>query len=161
MDNTIVFKRTALGQASFGDLQAPLTQRERMLLITVDGRKPTSELRKLAVVIGDCDDLLQRLLDIGMIEVAANDVAAAHVAIAPAATAITHEQFERARLAAPRFINQMLGPYGEKIALLLERSKTVAELHSHLDTAERVLSDAKGAAAARNFRTQIERDLSS
>jgi hypothetical protein len=166
VNNTTIFRRTALGQEAFANAKAALTQAERTLLIMIDGRRPLVELQKLSVVIGDCDGVLTRLSERGLVEMIATEAALAATPEALAASLddnqqATHEQFERARKSAARFINQTLGTYGEKIALLVERSKTTAELREQLVAAERIIGEFKGANAALEFNFVVKNELAS
>jgi hypothetical protein len=63
-----VFRKTALGIATFTKQNSGLTQAQRGLLIMVDGKRAASQLRKFSASFGDVNVLLRELFDAGLIE---------------------------------------------------------------------------------------------
>jgi hypothetical protein len=63
-----VFRKTALGIATFSKQNSGLTQAQRGLLIMVDGKRSASQLRKFSASFGDVNAILRELYDSGLIE---------------------------------------------------------------------------------------------
>ncbi len=63
-----VFRKTALGVATFTKQNTGLTQAQRGLLIMVDGKRSAAALRKFGSSFGNVNVLLRELFDAGLIE---------------------------------------------------------------------------------------------
>jgi hypothetical protein len=63
-----VFRKTALGAATFTKANSGLTQAQRGLLIMVDGKRSAGALRKFAASFGNVNILLRELFEAGLIE---------------------------------------------------------------------------------------------
>jgi hypothetical protein len=63
-----VFRKTALGIATFTKQNSGLTQSQRALLIMVDGKRSASDLRRFGATFGNVNLLLRELYDAGLIE---------------------------------------------------------------------------------------------
>jgi hypothetical protein len=63
-----VFRKTALGIATFTKQNSGLTQSQRALLIMVDGKRSASDLRRFGATFGNVNLLLRELYDGGLIE---------------------------------------------------------------------------------------------
>jgi hypothetical protein len=63
-----VFRKTALGVATFTKQETGLTQSQRGLLIMVDGKRSAAALRKFGSSFGNVNVLLRELFDAGLIE---------------------------------------------------------------------------------------------
>lgn len=63
-----VFRKTALGIATFTKQNSGLTQSQRALLIMVDGKRSASDLRRFGATFGNVNLLLRELYDVGLIE---------------------------------------------------------------------------------------------
>lgn len=63
-----VFRKTALGIATFTKQNSGLTQSQRAMLIMVDGKRSASDLRRFGATFGDVNQLLRELYDVGLIE---------------------------------------------------------------------------------------------
>lgn len=144
MDTATVFRRTALGDATFVDPAARIDQREKAMLIMIDGQKPLSDFQRFASVIGDCTAVAARLLEQGFIE--------ARIVRPNHAPALSPSQLAEARAAATRFVNETLGTFGQKLALQLEKTRSEPELRAQLQIAERIVRELKGEKAARELR---------
>jgi hypothetical protein len=63
-----VFRKTALGIATFTKQETGLTQSQRGLLIMVDGKRSAAALRRFGSSFGNVNVLLRELFDAGLIE---------------------------------------------------------------------------------------------
>jgi hypothetical protein len=63
-----VFRKTALGVATFTKQETGLTQAQRGLLIMVDGKRSAGALRKFGSSFGNVNILLRELFELGLIE---------------------------------------------------------------------------------------------
>jgi hypothetical protein len=67
-----VFRKTALGIATFTKKETGLSASQRALLIMIDGKRSASDLRKFGATFGDVNGLLRNLYDAGLIELDPN-----------------------------------------------------------------------------------------
>jgi hypothetical protein len=63
-----VFRKTALGVATFTKQVTGLSASQRALLIMIDGKRSAGDLRRFAATFGDVNRLLRELYDAGMVE---------------------------------------------------------------------------------------------
>ena len=68
MDKSTIFRKSSKGQEAFSSRQSGLPPKLRSLLILVDGKRPVSELAKLALVPSELDAMLDLLETEGFIE---------------------------------------------------------------------------------------------
>lgn len=68
MDKNTIFRKSAKGQEAFSSRQSGLPPKLRSLLILVDGKRPVSELAKMALVPAELDAMLDLLEAEGYIE---------------------------------------------------------------------------------------------
>lgn len=155
---SIVYRKSARGQAEIETRAHRLPPRLRGALILIDGRRGDDELLRL--IPGDAADTLRQLRDGGFIEVLAErhdpaPPARAPERSAPAATASIEPRreptIESLRRDSVRVLNEQLGPAAESIAMKIERAKTMPELRPLLANAATVLRNYRGAAAADTF----------
>lgn len=70
-----VFRKSALGTATFTKQNSGLTPSQRALLIMVDGKRSASDLRRFGGAFGDVNRVLRELYELGLIELDAAYVA--------------------------------------------------------------------------------------
>lgn len=160
-DETLVFHKTALGQAEIAGTVRTLQGRLRRALILVDGARTVGQIAPL-VRPGELDGILEELQAGGFISLAGGtlaDLLPGAGAGAPPAGPDDAEKFERARRLAMREVMDRLGPNGDELAVLIERCKGPPELRAVMRDAERILAVYIGAAAARDFAQRVGRDL--
>ena len=158
-----IYRKTAKGQAEIETRALRLAPRLRSALILVDGRKTDTELAKL--ILAEPEQTLASLLADGFVEVvgitldkpASQRSAAAAGAAAPT-SADRSVAIASLKRDAVRALNDQLGPNAEGIAIKIERSMSLAELRPLLVSAQHLLRDARGAAAAESFRARFVAD---
>jgi hypothetical protein len=174
-----IFRKTAKGVTEIETRAHRLMPRLRSVLILVDGKRNDDELRRM--LPQQCDEVLQALLHDGFIESVAGArptpaaappaAAPARPAPAPASTmpmdldlAVTVPPSTRPasgreisiwRRDAVRALTEQVGPIGEALAVRIERARTAAELLPLLQTAQQVIGNVRGKAAATAFRSQF------
>ncbi|MFN3628748.1 MAG: hypothetical protein ACK4XK_01620 [Casimicrobiaceae bacterium] len=164
------YQKTTAGLNEIQSRQLGLRAELRRLLIMVDGKSPLAKFAP-AFPTADVEALARELAALGLIadaqaQGATSGVAAAAPAPAPAASAPTGTvtghapaefgrptvtQFNAARRAAVRFINDHLGPPGETLALRLERAADPDELRAAVKDARALLERFMGAATGQRF----------
>jgi hypothetical protein len=68
LDKSTIFRKSAKGQEAFSSRQSGLPPKLRSLLILVDGKRPVSELAKMALAPAELDPMLEVLEAEGYIE---------------------------------------------------------------------------------------------
>lgn len=150
-----IYRKTEKGQTEIETRRFRLLPRMRTALILVDGHRNNVDLAKL--IPGDPVITLQSLLDDGFIEVMATvelrAVPRAVTAQEPADRSTTGHAsgFEQRRRDAIRVLNDQLGPEAEALAIRMEKCQDWAHLLPVLQSAQSVLRNARGAAAAADF----------
>jgi hypothetical protein len=145
---TIIYRKTAKGQAEIETRTHRLPPRQRGALILVDGQRSAVDLAKL--IPGDVEATLQQLLADGFIDVFA--VLADRPALpsaAPAAPPTT--PIDQMKREAVRALTQQLGPMAETVALKIAHSQSLAELRPLLTLGAQMLRDVKGPEVADAF----------
>ncbi len=150
MSNTPVFAKTPLGLASFADLSAPLTQAERTLLIMIDGVKTAVDLRRMNPVVGDSDQLVDRLYRAGYIAPATASAPRPSITIAA-----TEASLDVMRMRAAKFVAHQLSSYGDRLCRQIESAQSHDALRDHIEVAAKVLEELKGRAVAEAFRREV------
>ena len=154
-----VYRKTAKGQAEVETRAHRLLPRLRTALILVDGRREEEELLKL--IPGEPEATIKTLMDDGFIEVLAvtgdkpRPAAPAKPEDTGPRSGFNPKAFEQHRQGAVRSLNDLLGPFAEVAAVKIERCKTWDELMPALEFAQRIVSSAKGDAAAAEFGRQF------
>jgi hypothetical protein len=151
-----IYRKTEKGQTEIETRRFRLLPRMRTALILVDGHRNSTELAKL--IPGDPVSTLQSLLDDAFIEVVAiveqrampRAIAAQEPAGRPA-TGGHVPGFEQRKRDAIRALNDQLGPEAEALAIRMEKCQDWAHLQPILQSAQSVLRNARGAAAAADF----------
>ena len=164
------YQKTAAGLSEIQSRQLGLRAELRRLLIMVDGKSPVAKFAA-AFPAADVEALARELAALGLIAdpqvqpavtpagsapTSAMSAPAAQVATpttdAPADFARpTRAQFNAARQAAVRFVNDNLGPGGESLALRLERCKSPDELRAAVREARGMLERILGASTGQRF----------
>jgi hypothetical protein len=148
MDGTLIFKKTARGAASFSAANGLLTATQRGVLIMLDGKRPLDVVRKLGAVFGDCDAIIEALVNADMIE----RVVPTSTPESEAVNA-TPAQLASAKSAAVKHLFGAMGSESDRVCLQIERSKSLVELTAQIGIASAILRDLKGDAAAKHFET--------
>jgi hypothetical protein len=160
-----VYRKTDLGIAEIAGRKLGLRAELRRLLILIDGKNTVS---RLATFVRDpeIESLLLELQAVGVIDASDGGsialpgaAAATSVNAAPSAgtstsdTALlpTHEQFIAARTTSVRFVNELLGPSAETLALKLERARDARELREAVSQVKQSLERAMGEAVGQRF----------
>lgn len=163
------YQKTAAGLNEIQSRQLGLRAELRRLLIMVDGKSPIAKFAP-AFPTSDVEALARELASLGLIAdpqaqptpvVVAAPAAVASAPVAPVGSAAgdasaelgqpTVAQFNAARRAAVRFINDNLGPSGETLALKLERAADPDELRVAVKEARTTLERFMGAATGQRF----------
>jgi hypothetical protein len=161
-----IYRKTAKGQTEIETRVHRLSLRLRSALILVDGRRTDDELLKL--MAQQAEDSLQLLAEQGFIEVigitqdAPRPSAAAPRAAEPPrqaapvppvvpAAAVSARDFATTRMQAVRLFTDMVGPMAEALAIKMERARSPDELRPLVQTAQRIIGNARGGQAAADY----------
>jgi imidazolonepropionase-like amidohydrolase len=79
----------------------------------------------------------------------------AAVAAAPAAPSVPPREFEATRALAVRLFTDMVGPMAEALAIKMERARSPDELRTLVQTAQRIIGNARGGQAAAEYGTRF------
>lgn len=152
----IIYRKTAKGLSEVETREHRLPPRQRATLILVDGRRDADELG--AMIPQQAEEIIAALLAQGFIEavgVSASSPPRGRVAAAPApapvAAPVADAGFVKARGAAVRNVNDLLGPMGESVAIKMERARDADELRPLLQLAAQLIASARGRSAAEDF----------
>jgi hypothetical protein len=160
-----IYRKTAKGQTEIETRVHRLSLRLRSALILVDGRRTDDEVRKLMAQQGD--DSLRLLDEQGFIEVIGITQEAPRVAApparpaepqpapAPAAPPASARDFATTRTQAVRLFTDMVGPMAEALAIKMERARSPDELRPLVQTAQRIIGNARGGQAAADYGQKI------
>ncbi len=175
-----IYRKTAKGHSEIETRAHRLSPRLRSVLIMIDGRRSDEDVRKLIPQYGD--ETLRLLDEQGFIEIigitqdlpaarpmngaaAARPMngasaplpppAAAPAAPPPAAPAISPREFEATRAQAVRLFTDMVGPMAEALAIKMERARSPDELRTLVQTAQRIIGNARGGQAAAEYGTRF------
>jgi hypothetical protein len=166
-----IYRKTAKGHSEIETRAHRLSPRLRSVLIMVDGRRSDDDVRKLIPQHGD--ETLRLLDEQGFIEIigitqdlAAPRVmngaaaprpaeAAAPLTPPPAAPAVPPRDFEATRAQAVRLFTDMVGPMAEALAIKMERARSPDELRTLVQTAQRIIGNARGGKAAADYGTRF------
>ena len=139
MDPQSVLSKTAKGREEVETRKHKLDQRQRMLLITVNGKLTAAELVAQFSKTGDVMPLLEQLAKDGFVA----------PALDPAA------QLQQARKELVAIVAEALGPSGDDIAIKIEAAKSLEDLHAYLESRRTMLDNALGKAKAPAFWTKV------
>jgi hypothetical protein len=138
MNPASVLSKTAKGREEIETRKYKLDQRQRMLLITVNGKLSVAELVAQFRKSGDATPLLDQLVRDGYVEEARD----------PAA------QLARAKKELVGMIAEALGPSGDDIAIKIEAAKSLDDLRAYLESRRNMLDNALGKVRAPTFWTK-------
>jgi hypothetical protein len=168
ISKSAVYHKSARGSEALAKRDPALTPKLRSTLILVDGKRRFDELAKVAQVLGDAEQLLSALADLGFIEPVAGgvpepvtmptpiDVAGPASVPAPPPSQYPAVPLAEAKRFAVRRLTDLLGPTGEDLCLRLEGARNAQEFMAVIHRAEGVLRDFGGARLAAQFATDIE-----
>lgn len=139
MDPESVLSKTAKGREEIETRKHKLDQRQRMLLITVNGKLTAAELVAQFSKSGDATPLLDQLLRDGFIA----------QLLDPAAT------LQQAKRELVGIIAEALGPGGDDIAIKIEAAKSVEDLRAYLESRRAMLDNALGKVRSPAFWTKV------
>ena len=164
-----IYRKTAKGHSEIETRAHRLSLRLRSALIMVDGRRSDDEVHKL--MPQHAEDTLQQLVEQGFIEIigitqdalparapapmqpaAATPAPAAALAVPPS---MPPRDFATTRLQAVRLFPEMVGPMAEARAMKMERARSPDELVPLMQTAQRIIGNARGGAAAADYATRV------
>lgn len=157
-----IYHKTPKGAEAIANRQSGLGPRLRPLLIMVDGKRSFADL---AALTGECETLLDQLVQDGMIEPvggaaaaapgpAANGSGAQGLATAP--TPLVVVSLPEAKRCATRMLVEMLGPTSEMLCIKIESARNLADFVTAVKRARELVRDVKGAAAAERFISEVE-----
>ena len=164
-----IYRKTAKGHSEIETRAHRLSLRLRSALIMVDGRRSDDEVHKL--MPQHAEDTLQQLVEQGFIEIigitqdalparapapmqpaAATPAPAAPLAVPPS---MPPRDFATTRLQAVRLFTEMVGPMAEALAMKMKRARSPDELVPLMQTAQRIIGNARGGAAAADYATRV------
>ena len=152
-----VFGKTSKGAAELTARSGALALAQRRLLILIDGVRDVDQLA--AIVPSALEETLHVLEQGGYITLlgqstrGADTVQRASMSI-PAAEMTSVDE---ARLRAAQAVNELLGPAADDLAMAIEAARTGDALRPLIREAERLVTEAYGAAAAQAFIVGIRR----
>ena len=168
ISKSAVYHKSARGTEALAKRDPALTPKLRSTLILVDGKRGFDELAKVAQVLGDAEQLLGALADLGFIEPASGSVAepvtipapidVTGPASVPAPPSSQHPTvpLADAKRYAVRRLTDLLGPTAEDLCLRLEGARNAQEFMAVIHRAEGVLRDFGNARLAAQFTADIE-----
>ena len=168
-----IYRKTAKGHSEIETRSHRLSPRLRSVLIMIDGRRSDDDVRKL--IPQQADETLRLLDEQGFIELIgitqdappqrtaspavaprqATAAAAPSVATRPAALSVPPRDFAATRTQAVRLFTDLVGPMSESLAIKMERARSPDELRSLVQTAQRIIGNARGGQAAADYGTRF------
>lgn len=89
MDSESIPFKTAQGQAEIARRELGLSQRHRTVLLLIDGRRSSAEVRRLAVAAGAAGSLFDELINRGLVALPDATMSAQFAGVAPTPLAVT------------------------------------------------------------------------
>ena len=163
-DKSLTYHKSARGTEAMATRNAALTPRLRSMLILVDGKRTYAELAKLGQLLGDYDQVLTQLADLGFIEPQAGTQPRPTGAAAPATPAASTPgatpaaatvSLADAKRFAVRLLTDMLGPTGEAICIRIEDTRNAQEFMAAIQKAESMLRQIGSAQKAERFAAEM------
>jgi len=161
-DKSQTYHKSAKGAEAMAARSATLTPKMRSMLILVDGKRSCAELAKLGQLLGDPDQLLAQLAELGFIEAQAGaapraaGAAAAPAAAAPSSPPAATVPLAEAKRFAVRLLTDMLGPMADDMCMRIEGTRTAQDFMVAVQRAESMLRQAGGAQKAARFAAEME-----
>jgi hypothetical protein len=165
MDKSTILVKTAKGADELKARTHALPQKLRAILIMIDGTATAGALLARFGGLPEIETALATLLAQGFVELkgghpavpAAKADAAASAVPNPLAGQATEPQTrEQAFFALTRFLNDNLGPDGERVVGDLERAKTRVEFLAALESCADMVGAIRGKAKAAIFRERAK-----
>lgn len=160
MDRDTVYRKTSLGLEAIAKRDPSLAQKDRSLLIMIDGRRGPGELAAL----GNAEEVIPALLARGFIEpvvAVRHTIDAGDVAVEsrppselPDDAVLT---FPAAQKLAVRRLNDLLGPAATDLCLRVEQARNAQEFQAVLRKIEGTLKQAVGSQAAARLLREVSR----
>jgi hypothetical protein len=145
-----VFQKTELGAAEIQHRSLGLAQRERTLLIMIDGHRPLSQLLVATTDLQLALAQIQSLIHANLIRIA-DKASASTVTLAPLAP-LSPEAFRLMKMKASRALENVLGLDAERLCLLLEACKTEEEFESRFEKTVEIVRQMRTPSAAAAFK---------
>jgi hypothetical protein len=156
---TSVLQKSELGRLEAQSRQLALPQRERALLIMIDGKRTVGQIFELLPDFVSTTQMLQSLLEKQLIE-ALTSASAISPTQAPDTkiqtnAPMTAENFNRLKLHASRSLEKILGPQGDRLCLLLEACKTKGEFDERLEKTIVMVAQIKTPSVAAGYKELV------
>lgn len=132
MSTTVMFKKTPKGEAEIGTRALNLPVKLRSLLIAVDGKKDSEDLKKAFAALGDVVGMLAELEAKGCLE-------RVQAAPLPKPSAAPQAINKEAKQYMASYLYGALGPESDGMVSRIEKCKSNADLSSILDEIRDVL----------------------
>jgi type IV secretory pathway VirJ component len=145
-----VFQKTEMGQAEVQKRLLGLSQRERNLLILIDGQRPLSQVLNVSSDLVMALSQIQSLIDRQLIEIASNP--SGQTPLVSATGPLSAEAFLRRKMKASKALQNVLGPDADRLCLLLEACKTEEEFESRFEKTVEVVRQLRTPATAAGFK---------
>lgn len=175
MDGTIVYLKTPRGIAEISLRSAQLPMATRRVLIMIDGKRTVEDLSILgrpgdienAIASLESAGLIQRSSHQGPIDVPTINGRDTEPGLAAAFSGPTTSgpieerdntiTLEEVKRRAVRGLHDRLGPEADALSMRIEACRTIEEFRSRVREAERLISNALGAAAAQEYLKALRR----
>ncbi len=161
IQRNVIYHKSAKGTEAIATRQHGLRPKLRSILIMIDGKRGFEDIVKLSQVLGDTEQLLDQLLEQGLIEPRAAAAPAPAVASSPAplaaATPTQHPvSLTEAQRFAVRRLTDIMGPNAEELCLRIEAARNVHDLQVAMARAEGTLRQFVNSHAAAEFMAEIQ-----
>lgn len=160
MDHGTVYRKTTRGLDAIAKRDPSLAQKDRSLLIMIDGRRGPAELQAL----GNAEEAIAALLARGFIEPVVpvrHTLDAGDVAVESTPPSQPAEDdllsFPAAQKLAVRRLNDLLGPAATELCLKVEQARTAQEFQAVLRRIEGALKLALGPQGAARLLREVGR----
>lgn len=178
MDKAAIYHKSALGSEAIANRSAALTPKQRSMLILINGKRDFTELAHLGQGLGEPEQLMAQLEQLGFIE-AESALASAPTEPAPLAPSepplppaggkaparsgppsLSPTQLAlplpQAQRFAVRRLNDLLGPAGEDLCMRIEAARTPQEFRAAIRRTETILREVVGPQLAEQFLSDVE-----
>jgi hypothetical protein len=164
-----IYRKTAKGHSEIETRAQRLPPRLRSALILIDGRRSDDDMRKL--ILQQPEETLRTLNEQGFIEIigitqdppsprmAPSEPTPrpqpASAAEAVATPVMPARSFEATRAQAVRNFTDLVGPMAEALAIKMERARSLDELLPLVQTAQKIIGNARGGQAAADYGSKL------
>jgi hypothetical protein len=144
IQKNVAYHKSEKGSEAIATRQhGALTPKLRSMLIMIDGKRSFDELARLSGMAGDTEQLLEQLLEQGLIEPGAVVAPAPAPTSAPAPLAAASGKQAGTLAEAQRFVvrrlTDILGPNAEELCLRIEATRNAHDLQIAVARAEGIL----------------------